>query len=80
MAGMVALVRRGEESRGREMKWKQQQHVAWFIYFGIAAYGHHMASACYARSAMTGAKLNRLNRFSDQTGSTDSVKSSTYIS
>jgi len=57
MAGVFALVRRGEESRRQEMKWKQQQHVAWFIYFGTASRGQQrrtgtMQQACTAHSRL----------------------------
>ena len=39
MASVVGSVRRGEESSEREMKWEQQQHVARFLYFGMASQG-----------------------------------------
>ena len=39
MAGVVASVQLGEESRGREMEWEQQQHVAQFLHFGTVLWG-----------------------------------------
>ena len=53
MAGEVASVRCGEESSEQKMKWEQQQHVARFLYFGMASRGQRwrMGATQWARTA-----------------------------